>query len=46
MGMLVFVVVTIGIATPRLLDLNNYHGLIVSELQEATGGQVTIGRIS
>ena len=45
-GLLIFIVVTSGLVAPRLLDLNTYHGLIVSELQEATGGQVTIGRIS
>ena len=45
-SILILTVITIGIATPRLLDLNRYHGLIVSELQKATGGQVTIGRIT
>ncbi len=45
-AILVLVLVVIGIAAPRLLDLNRYHGLIVSEVQKASGGQVTLGHIS
>ena len=45
-AILVLVLVVIGIAAPRILDLNRYHDLIVSEVQKATGGQITLGRIS
>ncbi len=31
---------------PKLLDPNRYHGLIVSEIETAVGGKVTLGRMS
>ncbi len=40
------VVIVFGMAAPRFLDLNRYHGFIVTEVQKASGGQVTLGRIS
>jgi hypothetical protein len=38
--------IIIGIVTPMLLDLNRYHGFIVSEVEKAVGGKVKLGRIS
>ena len=46
LGSLVLVLLIIVILTPKLLDLNRYHGLIVSEVEKAVGGQVKLGRIS
>ena len=46
LGILALVLVIIGIVTPKLLDLNRYHGYIVSEVKKAVGGQVKLGRIS
>ena len=40
------VLIIIGIVTPKLLDLNRYHGFIVSEVEKAVGGKVKLGRIS
>jgi hypothetical protein len=31
---------------PKFLDLNRYKGFIVSKIQEATGGEVTLGKLS
>ena len=38
--------IIIAIVTPKLLDLNRYHGFIVSEVEKAVGGKVKLGRIS
>ena len=46
LGILLGVLVIAAIAAPMLLDLNRYHGLIVSEVQSAVGGKVTLGRIT
>jgi len=46
LGILLGVLLVAAIATPMLLDLNRYHGLIVSEVQSAVGGKVTLGRIT
>ena len=46
LGILALVMILIGIVTPKLLDLNRYHGYIVSEVEKIVGGQVTLGRIS
>ena len=46
LGILALVLIIIGIVTPMLLDLNRYHGFIVSEVEKAVGGQVKLGRIS
>jgi len=43
---LALVLIIIGIVTPMLLDLNRYHGFIVSEMEKAVGGKVKLGRIS
>jgi uncharacterized protein involved in outer membrane biogenesis len=45
-GIPALVVIVFGMAAPRFLDLNRYHDFIVSEVQKATGGQVTLGHIS
>ena len=46
LGVLALVLVIIGIVTPMFLDLNRYHGFIVSEVEKAVGGKVKLGRIS
>ena len=46
LGTTVLVLVVLGIVVPKLLDLNRYHGAIVSEVEKAVGGQVKLGRIS
>ncbi|CAB1068541.1 hypothetical protein D1AOALGA4SA_400 [Olavius algarvensis Delta 1 endosymbiont] len=46
LGILALILVIIGIALPMVLDLNRYHGLIVSEVEKAVGGKVKLGRIS
>jgi len=46
LGILALIMILIGIVTPKLLDLNRYHGYIVSEVEKIVGGQVTLGRIS
>jgi len=46
LGILALVLIIIGIVTPMLLDLNRYHGFIVSEVEKAVGGKVKLGRIS
>jgi uncharacterized protein involved in outer membrane biogenesis len=46
LGILALVLIIIGIVTPMFLDLNRYHGFIVSEVEKAVGGKVKLGRIS
>ena len=46
LGILALVLVIIGTVTPMLLDLNRYHGFIVSEVETAVGGKVKLGHIS
>jgi uncharacterized protein involved in outer membrane biogenesis len=46
LGVLALVLIIIGIVTPMFLDLNRYHGFIVSEVEKAVGGKVKLGRIS
>ena len=45
-GAIVLVLIIIAVAAPLILDLNRYHGLIVSEVEKAVGGTVKLGRIS
>jgi uncharacterized protein involved in outer membrane biogenesis len=40
------VAIAAAIIIPKLLDPNEYRGLIISELEKAVGGQVDIGHIS
>lgn len=44
--MISLVLVMLALLTPKLLDPNRYHGLIVSEIETAVGGKVTLGRMS
>jgi hypothetical protein len=46
LGILALVFITVGTVTPMLLDLNRYHGFIVSEVETAVGGKVKLGHIS
>lgn len=46
LGIVSLVVVAAVILAPRFLDPNRYHGLIVSEIESAVGGKVTLGRMS
>ena len=46
LGIVVVVLVILGMVVPKLLDLNRYHGFIVSEVEKAVGGKVNLGRIS
>jgi hypothetical protein len=46
LGAIVLVLIIIALAAPLILDLNRYHGLIVSEVEKAVGGTVKLGRIS
>jgi hypothetical protein len=39
---LTIILTIIGIALPKLLDLNRYHGLVVSEMEKAIGGKVKL----
>lgn len=38
--------IAVAIVLPRLLDLNAYRGLIASQIGDATGGTVSLGRLS
>ena len=38
--------IAVAVVLPRLLDLNAYRGLIASQIEEATGGTVSLGRLS
>ena len=46
LAILTVVLIVTAIVVPRLLDLNRYHGIIVSTIQRAVGGTVGLGRIS
>ena len=46
LAILTVVLIVNAIVVPRLLDLNRYHGIIVSTIQKAVGGTVGLGRIS
>ena len=46
LGAIVLVLIIIALAAPLVLDLNRYHGLIVSEVKKVVGGTVKLGRIS
>jgi len=46
LGAIVLALIIIALAAPLILDLNRYHGLIVSEVEKAVGGTVKLGRIS
>ncbi len=45
-GILAIVLILVVIIFPKLIDLNRYNGLIVSEVEKAVGGEVKLGRIS
>jgi uncharacterized protein involved in outer membrane biogenesis len=45
-GILAIVLVLVILIFPKLIDLNRYNGLIVSEVEKALGGEVKLGRIS
>jgi uncharacterized protein involved in outer membrane biogenesis len=38
--------IAVAIVLPRLLDLNAYRGIIASQIEDATGGTVSLGRLS
>ena len=46
LGILVLLVIIAALFVPRLIDPNQYHGRIVSELENALGGTVRVGRIT
>ena len=46
LAILTVALIVIAVVMPRLLDLNRYHGVIVSTIQKAVGGTVSLGRIS
>lgn len=46
LSILAVFLILIVMITPKLIDLNQYNGLIVSEVQKAVGGKVKLGRIS
>ena len=46
LGILVLLAIIAALLVPRLIDPNQYHGRIVSELENALGGTVRIGRIT
>jgi len=46
LGILILVVLVFATATPLILDLNRYHAFIVSEIETAVGGEVSLGHIS
>jgi uncharacterized protein involved in outer membrane biogenesis len=44
---ILLILVVVGIFTlPKLIDPNNYHDLIVKNMKEAIGGEVSLGHIS
>jgi hypothetical protein len=45
-GILAIILLVIIVVLPMLLDLNRYNGIIVSEIQKAVGGMVSLGHIS
>ena len=45
-GILAIVLVLVVLIFPKLIDLNRYNGLIVSEVEKALGAEVKLGRIS
>ena len=45
-GIIISILIVIWVIAPKLLDINRYHALIVSELEHAVGGNVELGRIS
>jgi hypothetical protein len=46
LGIVVLVAIIAAFLLPRLIDPNQYHGRIVSELEKALGGTVRIGHIT
>ncbi|MBW1772300.1 MAG: AsmA-like C-terminal domain-containing protein [Deltaproteobacteria bacterium] len=50
LGIILAILVVLGavvaIIVPRLIDPNEYHGRIVSEVQKAVGGEVRLGHIT
>jgi len=46
LGVVLVVVIAAALIIPQFFDLNRYHGLITSELEEAMGGKVTLGHLS
>ena len=46
LGILVLLVIIAALLLPKLIDPNQYHGRIVSELENALGGTVRIGHIT
>ncbi|NQT69047.1 MAG: AsmA-like C-terminal domain-containing protein [Desulfobacteraceae bacterium] len=45
-GIIAIVLILVVLIFPKLIDLNRYNGLIVSEVEKAVGGEVNLGRIS
>jgi len=45
LGVLAVLVIAAVIVVPKLLDLNNYRGLIAEEITKAVGGEVKLGNI-
>jgi hypothetical protein len=43
---LVALVMAAALVIPRLIDANQYRGLIAAQIEKATGGKVTLGRIT
>lgn len=46
LAVLAVVVIAAVLMIPKLIDPNRYRGQITSELEEAMGGEVTLGRLS
>ena len=46
MGILAIILLVIVLVLPKLLDPNRYSGIIVSEIQKAAGGKVSLGHLS
>ena len=45
-GILAIVLILVVLIFPKLIDLNRYNGIIVSEVEKVVGGKVNLGRIS
>jgi uncharacterized protein involved in outer membrane biogenesis len=44
---ILLILIVVGIFTlPKLIDPNNYHNLIVKNMKEAIGGEISLGHIS
>ncbi|MEJ2431094.1 MAG: AsmA-like C-terminal domain-containing protein [Deltaproteobacteria bacterium] len=45
-AVLAVIVIAAALIVPRFFDLNRYNGLITSQIEAATGGEVTLGVLS